>query len=230
MRILVVEDERDMNRLIVKTLEKAGYTVDSCFDGEEAELFLLGARYDAMLLDVMLPKRDGYSLLRALRNKGDETPVLFLSARDAIEDRVKGLDLGADDYLVKPFSFDELLARIRSMTRKHSSSKSNLYRLGDLELDIESRRVRRGGRDIELLPKEYSILEYMMRHAGKVISREQLENQIWNYDYAGSSNNVDAYMSRLRKKLDTPEDGAKLLHTLRGVGWTLRGEGKDKAE
>ena len=223
MRVLVVEDARDMNRLIVKMLKKAGYSVDGCFDGQEALEYLLGADYDAILLDVMLPKLDGYQLLQQLRSKGVDTPVLFLTARDAVADRVKGLDLGADDYLIKPFDFDELLARIRAMTRKRAGSKSNQFTLADLTVDTERRIVKRGGVEISLLPKEFTILEYMMRNQGIVLSREQLENQSWNYEYAGSSNNVDVYMSRLRKKIDGGHS-VKLLHTLRGVGWVLRAE------
>lgn len=227
MRILVAEDERDMNRLIVKTLQKAGYSVDGCFDGEEALLHLLGAEYDAMVLDVMMPKKDGYALVEELRAKGVDTPILFLTARDSVADRVKGLDLGADDYLVKPFDFDELLARIRAITRKHAGSRSNRFTIGDLCLDAEKRTVERGGREIAVLPKEFSILEYLIRNKGTVLSREQIENRIWNYEYSGNSNNVDVYMSRLRKKIDEGFD-TKLLHTIRGVGWVLREDGGGK--
>lgn len=223
MKILVVEDAKDMNRLIVKTLKKAGYSVDGCFDGEEALDYLLGAEYDAILLDVMMPKLDGYGLLRRLRAQGVNTPVLFLTARDAVSDRVKGLDLGADDYLVKPFDFDELLARIRAMTRKQAGSHSNVFTLADLVVDSKRRTAVRGGVEIPLIPKEFTILEYMIRNQGIVLSREQLENQIWNYEYTGSSNNVDVYISRLRKKIDSgcPR---KLIHTIRGVGWVLRAD------
>lgn len=223
MKILVVEDERDMNCLIVKTLKKNGYSVDSCFDGEDALAYMDGAEYDAILLDVMMPKLDGYGVLQKLRRRGVDAPVLFLTAKDAVEDRVKGLDLGADDYLVKPFDFEELLARIRVMTRKSAGSRSNRLSLADLSIDIRERTAERDGVEIPLLPKEFSILEYMMRNQGAVLSREQLENQIWNYEYSGSSNNIDGYMSRLRKKVD---GGAKqkLLHTVRGVGWVLRAE------
>ena len=221
MRILVVEDERDLNLLIQKVLKKAGYTVDGCYDGEEAQLHLLGAEYDTILLDVMMPKKDGYTLVRELREQGADTPVLFLTARDSVSDRVKGLDLGADDYLIKPFDFDELLARIRAMTRKHAGQRTNRFTAGDLILDVEQRRVTRGGEEVQLLPKEYSILEYLLRNKGKVLSREQIEDRIWNYEYSGSSNNVDGYMSRLRKKLDGSRE-QKLIHTVKGVGWTVR--------
>ena len=221
MRVLVVEDAKDLNRLIVKVLIKAGYSVDGCFDGEEAKEHLMGAEYDAMLLDVMMPKLDGFTLLEQLRNQGNEIPVLMLTAKDAIADRVRGLDLGADDYLVKPFDFDELLARIRNMTRKRSGNKNNVFQLADLKVDVQSRNVFRGNTQIELLPKEFTILEYLIRNKGIVVSREQLEDKIWNYEYAVSSNNIDGYMSRLRKKIDC--DGmVKLLHTIRGVGWVLK--------
>lgn len=223
MRVLVVEDAKDMNRLIVKTLTRAGYSVDGCYNGEEALDFLAGAEYDAILLDVMMPKMDGYALLEKLRSQGMDTPVLFLTARDAISDRVKGLDLGADDYLVKPFDFEELLARIRAMTRKKAGKRSNVFTLGDLQVDAQSHTVTRGGQEINLLPKEFTILEYMIRNQGTVLSREQLENQIWNYERSGSSNNIDVYISKLRKKIDG-EGQSRMLHTIRGVGWVLRAE------
>lgn len=223
MKILVVEDNKDMNRLIVKTLKKSGYSVDGCFDGEDAELHLLGAQYDAILLDIMMPKVDGYELLKRIRDKGIDTPVLFLTAKDAIADRVKGLDLGADDYLVKPFDFEELLARIRVMTRKSSGNHSNLFTYEDLSVDTKKRTIFRNGVEITLLPKEFTILEHLIRNQGTVLSREQLENQIWNYEYFGSSNNIDVYMSKLRKKIDG-NHSVKLLHTIRGVGWVLRKE------
>lgn len=221
MRILVVEDTKDMNLLIVKTLKKAGYTVDGCCDGEEAKLHLLGAQYDAILLDIMMPKLNGYDFLKYLRENGHETPVLFLTAKDTIADRVKGLDLGADDYLVKPFDFDELLARIRVMTRKKAGSRSNIFTYGDLTVDTQKRTVHRGHKEISLIPKEFSILEHLIRNQGIVLSREQLENRIWNYEYSGNSNNIDVYMSRLRKKIDG-DFSVKLIHTIRGVGWVLR--------
>ena len=223
MRILVVEDEQDLNQLIQKVLKKSGYSVDSCFDGEEAMDFLETAEYDVMLLDVMLPKQDGYQVVAEMRRRGMDTPVLFLTARDSIADRVKGLDLGADDYLVKPFDFDELLARIRVLSRKRVGHRSNLFTVADLTLDVERRQVRRGRREISLLPKEFSILECLMRNQGTVLSRRQIEESIWSYDDAPSSNNVDVYISKLRKKIDG-EDPVKLLHTIRGVGWVLREE------
>ena len=223
MRILVVEDTKDMNRLIVKALTKAGYSVDGCFDGEEALDYLAGAEYDGIVLDVMMPKMDGHQLLAKLRAAGSDIPVLFLTARDAVADRVAGLDLGADDYLVKPFAFEELLARIRAMTRKHAGSRTDTLTVGDLVLDTRGRTAARAGRDIPLLPKEYAILEHLVRHVGTVLSREQLEDRIWNYEKAGSSNNIDGYMSRLRKKIDADvPESQRLLHTVRGSGWVLR--------
>ena len=223
MRILVVEDTKDMNRLIVKALTKAGYSVDGCYDGEEALDYLAGAEYDGIVLDVMMPKMDGHQLLAKLRAQGSDIPVLFLTARDSVADRVEGLDLGADDYLVKPFAFEELLARIRAMTRKHAGSRTDTLTVGDLVLDTRGRTAARAGREIQLLPKEYAILEHLMRNQGTVLSREQLEDRIWNYEKAGSSNNIDGYMSRLRKKIDADvPESQRLLHTVRGSGWVLR--------
>ena len=223
MRVLVVEDERDLNRILTKTLSKAGYSVDGCLNGEEMADHLLGAEYDAILMDVMMPGKDGFTLVSELRAKGVDTPILFLTARDSVADRVAGLDLGADDYLVKPFDFDELLARIRAMTRKRVGSRSNLFTVGDLTVDTRRQTAERGGREIALLPKEFAILEHLVRNKGVVVSREQLEDRIWNYEYTGSSNNVDVYMSRLRKKIDEGSS-TKLIHTIRGAGWVIREE------
>ena len=223
MRILVVEDEQDLNLLICKVLTKAGYAVDGCRDGEEAQLHLLGAEYDAVILDVMMPRKDGYTVVKEMRERGSDVPVLFLAARDSVADRVRGLDLGADDYLIKPFDFEELMARIRAMTRKHVGQRKNQFSVGDLVVDVERHTVTRGGVPLSLLPKEFAILEHLIRNKGKVVSREQLENRIWNYEYSGSSNNVDGYMSRLRKKLDDGQ-AHKLLHTIKGLGWVLREE------
>ena len=221
MRILVAEDERDFNRLICKTLERAGYSVDACFDGEEALDYTAGAEYDCILLDIMMPKQDGHAVLQALRAQGSATPIIFLTARDSIHDRIEGLDMGADDYLVKPFDFDELLARIRAAIPKYGSQKASIFTLADLTMDTGSHTVTRGGQAIPLSAKEYAILEYMLRHKGTVLSRAQLENHIWNYDYAGGSNVVDVYITYLRKKIDNGF-ARKLLHTVRGAGWVLK--------
>lgn len=223
MKILVAEDATDMNRLIAKILKKNGYSVDCCFNGGEALDYITGTEYDALILDIMMPGMDGYTLLQRVRDRGMDVPVLFLTARDSVSDRVKGLDLGADDYLVKPFDFEELLARLRAMTRKHGGSRSNLLTFEDLAVNMQSHTVTRNNMEIPLLPKEFAILEYMLRNQGAVLSREQLENQIWNYEYSGSSNNIDGYMSRLRKKIDG-NFKPRLIHTIRGVGWVIRSE------
>ena len=223
MRILVVEDERDLNRILTKTLSAEGCSVDACFDGLEALDYLSGASYDVIVLDRMMPRMDGMELLARLRAQGDETPVIFLTAKDAVSERVRGLDAGADDYLVKPFSFDELMARIRVVTRKHSGSTTNLFTVGDLTVDTGAHTVRRGEKNINLSTKEFALLEYMIRNKGVVLSRESIENNLWNYDYSGGSNVVDVYISYLRRKIDSgwPQ---KLIHTVWGVGWVLREE------
>ncbi|MEA4946522.1 MAG: response regulator transcription factor [Oscillospiraceae bacterium] len=223
MRILVVEDEKDLNRIIAKTLTAEGMSVDSCFDGEEAMEFIRGAEYDAAVMDISMPKKDGLSVVREMREAGNATPVLFLSARDSIGDRVAGLNSGADDYLVKPFSYDELLARVRVLTRKYTGNKTNVYTLADLTVNTEARSAARGGKDLGLSAKEYALLEYLIRNKGVVLSRENIENNIWNYDYAGGTNVVDVYMSYLRKKVDNGFD-RKLIHTVWGAGWVLREE------
>ncbi len=223
MRILVVEDEKKLNELISSKLKLEHYSVDSCYDGTDALDYLRGAEYDAVVLDIMLPGMSGLDVLRHIRRKDDRTPVLLLTAKDSIEDRVKGLDTGADDYLVKPFAFDELMARIRVMIRRGSQSISNVFTLADLAVDCDARTVTRGGIPITLSSKEFSVLEYMIRNAGTVLSRDKISRHIWNYDYEGGSNVVDVYIRYLRKKLDeghTP----KLIHTIRGAGYVLRVE------
>ena len=221
MRILVAEDERDLNRLIVRTLEKEGYGVDACFDGREALYYLVNTEYDAAVLVIMMPKMDGLEVLRNIRDRGMELPIMFLTARDSIADRVKGLDSGADDYLVKPFEFEELLARIRVMTRKRSPHMSSRLVVGDLTLDTGKRTAKRGDKNIDLSSREYAILEYLCMNPGIVLSREKIENHIWNYDYSGGSNVVDVYISYLRKKID---DGypQKLIKTVWGSGWMIK--------
>lgn len=223
MRILLAEDERDLNHIIAKRLTAEGYSVDCCFDGQEAIDILSYTDYDALILDVMMPRADGYAVLRALRDKGKTTPVLFLTARDAVADRVKGLDSGANDYLVKPFSFEELFARLRAMTRTSFGTTENVLRVDDLTLDRASQTVRRGNREIFLSAKEYALLEYMMLNSGVVLSREKIEDHIWNFDYEGGTNVVDVYISYLRKKIDEGEK-TKLIHTVRARGYVLRKE------
>lgn len=221
MRILIAEDQKDLNRIITKRLSAEGYSVDSCSDGEEALIYIEMAEYDGIILDIMMPKRDGLSVLHSLRKKGIGTPVLFLTARDAVEDRVLGLDSGADDYLVKPFAFDELIARIRAMTRKSAGNSSNIFSVADLVMDTASHTVTRGGKEIALSAKEFSLLEYLLRNKGHVLSRTMIENNLWNFDYSGGTNAVDVYIRYLRKKVD---DGfePKLIHTVRGCGYVLK--------
>ena len=221
MRLLVAEDEKDLNMLITKKLIAEGYSVDSCFNGEEAETFIRTAEYDGIILDIMMPKKDGLSLLKELRNSKSRVPVLLLTAKDSISDRVAGLDSGADDYLSKPFSFDELCARIRAMLRKADSSPSNVFTVADLSVDTASKKVRRGEKDIELSAKEYALLEYMIRNKGIVLSREKIENHIWNFDYEGGTNVIDVYISYLRRKIDFGFE-KKLIRTVRGSGYVIR--------
>jgi two-component system copper resistance phosphate regulon response regulator CusR len=223
LRILIAEDEKDLNALLKKRLEEQSYSVDACFDGQEAIDYIACTEYDVIMLDIMMPKKSGLEVLKALRQKNRRTPVLLLTAKDSIEDRVIGLDAGADDYMVKPFAFEELLARIRVMLRKHSGQLSNLLRAGNLTMDLSSHTVTRGEQKIVLSAKEFALLRYLMMNQGNVLSRDQIEQHIWNYDYAGSSNMVDVYIRYLRKKIDDPFS-SKLIHTVRGTGYVLREE------
>ena len=223
MRILIAEDERDLNELIRRKLTAEGYSVDACFDGQEALAYLDAAEYDGVILDIMMPGADGLEVLRQMRERGDRTPVMFLTARDSIDDRVKGLDAGATDYLIKPFSFKELMARIRVMTREKYGESSNLLQVADLSMDTASGEVKRAGRSIELSSKEYSMLKYLMMNKGVVLSRERIENHVWNYDYEGGTNVVDVYIRYLRRKIDEGEE-VKLIQTVRGRGYVIRGE------
>lgn len=223
MRLLYAEDEEDLNKVVTKKLTEEGFSVDSCFDGREAIDNIRFTEYDAAILDIMMPHSDGYAVLKALRKLKKNTPVLFLTARDSIEDRVTGLDSGANDYLVKPFSFEELLARIRVLTREKHNLTENILSIGDLELNLSSHIVTRGGTEITLTSKEYQLLEYLLYNKEKVLSREKIENHIWNYDYEGGTNVIDVYIRYLRKKID---DGfpTKLIHTVRGAGYVIREE------
>ena len=223
MRILIAEDEKDLNAIIKKKMESEGYCADSCFDGEDALYYLEQADYDAVIMDVMMPKKDGFQVVKEYRKNGGKAPVLFLTARASVEDRVYGLDLGANDYLVKPFSFAELMARVRAMTRKNSDSVSNIFTLGDLTVDISAKRVTRGNREIRLSSREFALLAYMIKNAGRVLSREQIENNLYNFDYEGGTNVIDVYIRYLRKKIDEGFDD-KLIHTVRGSGYVLREE------
>ena len=223
MRILVVEDEKRLNRIISEALEDEGYSADSCFNGLDALDYAAGADYDVIILDIMMPKMDGLEVVRRLRTGGNSTPVLFLTARDSVADRVTGLESGGDYYLVKPFDFQELMAVVRVMTRKYTGNRSNVYTIADLSLDATAKTVTRAGKNIELTAKEFSLLEYMLRNKGVVLSREMIENNLWNYDYEGGTNVVDVYVGYLRKKMDTGF-GKKLIHTVWGTGWVLKEE------
>ena len=221
MRILVVEDQKDLNEIIVRKLTSEHYTVDACYSGDEALDFLRCAEYDGVILDIMLPGITGLGVLREMRAAHDSTPVLMLTALGTVEDRVAGLDAGADDYLVKPFDFDELMARVRAMVRRGGERASSVMTSGDLMLDSASRYVERGGKEITLTAKEFDILEYLMQNEGKVLSRDKLSNHIWNYDYDGGSNVIDVYVHHLRKKIDDGFDEKKII-TVKGAGYMVK--------
>ena len=221
MRLLFAEDQPQLRRSVTKALTAAGYSVDAAADGAQALDDLDGVDYDAIVLDVMMPRVDGLTVLRTLRSRGDDTPVLLLTARDAIDHRVEGLDAGADDYLVKPFAMEELLARLRVLTRRKGRGRTNVFTLAELTVDTAARSAVRAGTPLTLSAREYALLEYLIRNKGIILSREQIENNLWNYDYAGGTNVVDVYISYLRKKLDGGHE-KKLLHTVRGMGWVLK--------
>lgn len=223
MRLLIAEDEKNLNKILAQQLRDNGYSVDACFDGEDALDHIRMTDYDGVILDIMMPKLDGLEVLKKMRADRIDTPVLFLTARDSVADRVEGLDLGADDYLTKPFAFEELLARVRVLIRKKSGNKTNIYTLADLTLDAQSREVKRGDTPISLSSKEFAILEYMIMNKNVVLSRDNLERHIWSYDYEGSSNMIDVYIRYLRKKIDEKFE-PKLIHTVRGVGYVLKEE------
>lgn len=223
MRLLIAEDEKNLNKILAQHLKDSGYTVDACFNGEEALDYISMTDYDAVILDIMMPKIDGLEVLKEIRAQNMDVPVLFLTARDSIADRVAGLDLGADDYLTKPFAFEELLARIRVLVRKRTGNKTNIYTLADLTVDTQKREVRRGETLISLSSREFAILEYMIMHKNIVLSRDNLERHVWNYDYEGSSNMIDVYIRYLRKKIDEAFS-PKLIHTVRGAGYVLKVE------
>ena len=227
MRLLVVEDEKKLNDLITKKLEKEYYGVDSCFDGEEAVRYVEGTEYDAIILDIMLPKLDGFEVIKRIRAKKNKVPILLLTARDNIDDKVKRLDYGADDYLVKPFIFEELMARIRVLLRRNSGNADNIITIANLKVDLDAKTVFRDDVLIKLSGREYSILEYLIRNKGKILPRERIEDHIWNYEYEGGTNVIDVYIRYLRKKID---DGytPKLIHTVRGLGYVLRVDNENK--
>jgi DNA-binding response OmpR family regulator len=220
MRILVVEDEKKIAGFIQRGLKECGFVVDVVHRGDEALEIILDNHFDAVLLDIMLPGRDGLSILRSLRQRGNSVPVLILTARGEISEKVEGLDLGADDYLAKPFSIDELTARVRALTRRNSGEKLIRYRVQDLFLDLATRVARRGARRIDLTTREFSLLECLMRSPGRVFTRAQLCQHVWEYHFDPESNLVDVYINRLRRKIDDGET-TKLIQTVRGAGYRI---------
>ncbi len=221
MRILVVEDEKDLNNIITKHLKKNNFSVDSVFNGEEALEYLDYGTYDLIILDIMLPKVNGYEVIKKLRENKNETAVLMLTARDSIDDKIKGLDLGADDYLIKPFDFGELLARIRALVRRKYGNTSNTMEIDDLCIDIAKKTVVRGGKNIELTGKEYEVLEYLIQNKGHVLSRDKIRDSVWDYGYEGESNIIDVLIKNIRKKIDVG-NSKPLIHTKRGLGYVLK--------
>jgi DNA-binding response OmpR family regulator len=221
MRILVVDDDRRLCAIVKRGLLEEAYAVDVAYDGEEGEYLAEVNPYDLIILDIMMPKKDGIEMCRELRAKRINTPILMLTAKDAVEDRVRGLDAGADDYMVKPFSFNEVLARVRALLRREAIAKSPEIKVGDLVLNTLTREVRLGEKTIELTTKEYVILEYFMRHPNAVVTRTMLEEHAWDYDFDSLSNLIDVYIRRLRRKLDDDEKES-ILQTVRGAGYRLK--------
>lgn len=219
MRVLVVEDEPAILAFVRQGLAESGYAVDVAGDGRTGLDFALAADYDLLILDVMLPGLSGLALLRELRRRGHKTPALLLTARGQIDDRVAGLDAGADDYLVKPFAFAELLARLRALLRRPPLATGTVLSAGPVAMDTATRRVTRDGRLVDLSPREFAVLEYLLRHPGQVLTRTQIGEHVWNFDFLNESNVVDVYVGYLRRKLES--DGRTLIHTVRGVGYRL---------
>ncbi len=221
MYVLIVEDERRLAQLVRRVLEEEGHTVDTAYDGEEGLAMAMEGSHDVVILDILLPEVDGIEVCQSLRRNKVDTPVLLLTALDSVEDRVRGLDAGADDYLPKPFAFQELLARVRALGRRKVQARDpSELRVDDLALDLRRRRAERGGRIIELSPKEFSLLEFLMRNQGRVVTRTQILDHLWGYDYATDSNLVDVYVAYLRRKVDRG-NGRKLIRTVRGIGYAL---------
>lgn len=221
MKILLAEDEVDLNNVVTRYLKKNGYSVDSVLDGEEALDYLEYSEYDLVILDIMMPKVDGFEVIKKLRDKGNHASVLMLTARDSADDKVKGLDLGADDYIVKPFDFNELMARIRAVVRRKYGNSSNRLVIGDLILDTSEKSVTRAGKQIELTGKEYEVLEYLMQSKNRILSRDQIKEHVWDFDYEGDSNIIDVLIKNIRKKIDI-EDGKQIIYTKRGLGYVIK--------
>jgi len=223
MRVLIIEDDREAAAYLVKALREAGHVADHAADGEQGQHMAESAPYDVLVVDRMLPRRDGLAVIEALRSAGDTTPVLILSALGQVDDRVKGLRAGGDDYLPKPYAFSELLARVEALARRSRSGgeAETVYRVGDLELDRLRHEVRRRGVEIPLQPREFRLLEYLMKHAGQVVTRTMLLENVWDYHFDPQTNVIDVHVSRLRSKVDKGFD-APLLHTVRGAGYMIR--------
>ena len=221
MRILVVEDDKKVAGFIKKGLEEESYAVDVAYDGEDGLHFGSEGQYDLIILDIMLPKIDGLEILSQLRDQGKDTPILLLTAKDAVDDKVAGLNKGADDYLTKPFAFSELLARVRVLLRRGKAEVKTTLMISDLTLDLVSHKVNRGGDEIELTGKEYGLLEYFMRNQEKVLTRTMIAEHVWDYNFDTFTNVIDVYINHLRKKIDKGRE-SKLLHTLRGVGYVMK--------
>jgi heavy metal response regulator len=224
MRILVVEDEKKVASFLKKGLEEEYYAVDCAYDGEEALFMAETNEYDLMLLDIMLPKIDGLEVLKGVRDKGLTLPVLMLTAKDSVEDVVKGLDAGGDDYLTKPFAFAELLARVRALLRRKEREPAGELRVADLVLDPATHTVSREGQEIDLTAKEYALLEYLMRHVNRVVTRTMISEHVWDYHFDPLTNVIDVYVNHLRKKIDL-NSSQRLIHTIRGVGYMLQDKG-----
>ncbi|HLJ15723.1 MAG TPA: heavy metal response regulator transcription factor [Bryobacteraceae bacterium] len=223
MRVLIVEDELKAASYLQKGLSEEGFVVDSAVNGEDGLQLAQNARYDVMILDVMLPKRDGWFVLSELRRKGNQLPILLLTARDAVPDRVRGLELGADDYLVKPFAFSELVARIHTILRRGPARRPETLRISDLEVDLAAHRASRGGKRLDLTPKEFLLLSLFARRAGQILSRTAIAEQVWDINFDSSTNVVDVHVRRLRSKIDDPFE-RKLIRTVRGMGYVLDAE------
>lgn len=223
MRILIIEDDKSMQKLLSKRLNEESYIVDGCYDGIDGLEYAQTVEYDCILLDLMIPKMSGIDVLRELRKIGNKSYILIITAMGSVEDRIKGLDAGADDYLVKPFSLDELLARIRALIRRQNENKNQFITLEDLRIDTTAHIVTRANKNIELTVKEYALLEYLMRNQGVILTRTQINEHVWDFNYYTESNIVDVYIRYLRNKIDKGFE-KKLIHTIRGFGYVMRGE------